>query len=213
MKMDLRDSEVDDRDAAEDYRRQRQEAAARKRGREPVGQYVYDREVVLEAARRAGATGQEIEAVADLYLKMLSELPGGSDFDDPSAIIMLGALIRRIEAVCSKVKLPTRRGVVFGNAVESGLIASQRAVLQTDVSIIEVTLPFLIFCHLVSKALAHTVPDPVADEAGISFRFNQELMKDRLNAEPWIKPTWVRILLAYAVSGEPPSGPGPLLTA
>jgi hypothetical protein len=100
-------NEVESREAAEDYRRQRQEAAARKRRRAPVDQYVNDRKIVLEAARRAGATGQEIEAVADLYLKMLSELPPVSDFDDPSAILLLGGLIRRIEAICSKVKLPT----------------------------------------------------------------------------------------------------------
>jgi hypothetical protein len=67
----------DEREAAEDYRRQRQEAAARKQGHEPVGQHAYNRRLVLEAARRAGVKGQEIEDVADLYLQILSEMPQG----------------------------------------------------------------------------------------------------------------------------------------
>jgi hypothetical protein len=198
----------DEQEAAEEYRRQRQNAAARKHGVKPVGREAYDRELVLEVARRAGATGHEIEAVADFYLKILSEQPQGSDFDSPDAILILSGLIHRVEMANAQLKLPTRGGVVFGNAPGTGLIASQMPVLQTELSIIEVTLPFLIFCNLVSKALAHTIPDPVAHPTGTTLTFDLEQIKHRLIADPWVSAHWMRILLAYAVMGEPPSGPG-----
>ncbi|MEH2558567.1 hypothetical protein V1286_006096 [Bradyrhizobium algeriense] len=175
---------MDDREAAEDYRRQRQNANARKHGDEPVHhQDAYDRQVLLEAARRAGANEQEIDAVADHYLRILSAMPQGSAFDYPGAIQILGNLIHRVEAACDNLKIPIRGGVVFGNTAGAGPIASQMAVMQTDMSIIEVTLPFLVFCNLVSKALAHTVPEPLGDLAEYKLTFDLELIRQRLTQE------------------------------
>ena len=77
--------EINERQAAEDYRRQRQEAEAVRRGdgsprRDATLQWIRDnRTKLLEIARRSGAGDDDLEAAADKYLNTLSELPPGSD--------------------------------------------------------------------------------------------------------------------------------------
>jgi hypothetical protein len=206
--------QINERQAAEDYRRQRQEAEARRQGdgtarRDATLQWIRNnRSKVLEIARRSGAADQDLDAVADEYVNRLLELPPGSDFDDPGATRILRDIIERIEAACSRVEMPMGGGVVFGNYAGTGLVARQLRVFQTEVSIIEATLPFIIFCDLVSKAIVHALPEPEINESGVQFSFDSEQIRERLRSEKWILAEWVRILVRYAAFGTPPNDLG-----
>src|SRR5882672_8439144 len=98
--------EINERQAAEDYRRQLQEAEARRQGdgtarRDTTLQWIQDnRSKLLEIAKRSGFANQNLEAAAGKYVNTLLELPPGSDFDDPGAILILRRIIERIEAAC-----------------------------------------------------------------------------------------------------------------
>jgi hypothetical protein len=205
---------MNERQAAEDYRRQLQEAEARRQGdgtprRDATLQWTREnRSKLLEIARRSGAADKDIETVADEYVKTLLESPPGSDLDDPGATRILRRIIERIEAACSKVEIPKGGGVVYGTSVGTGVVARQLRVFQTEVSIIEATLPFIIFCDLVSKALVHALPEPEINESGAHLTFDSEQITERLRAEKWILAEWVRILVTYAAFGTPPNGLG-----
>jgi len=204
-----------DRQAAEEYRRQRQEAEAVKEGNKQLGwdaslQWVRNnRSKLLEIAERSGATGKDqIEALAEEYLRTLSDQTPGSDFDDPGTTRILRNVLERIESACSQVEFPTKGGVVFGNSSGTGLVARQLSVLLTDVSIIETSIPFVIFCDLVSKAIANALPDPEIGEDGSEFNFNTDDVKQRLKSEKWILAEWTSLLARYAAFGTPPKSLG-----
>ena len=201
-------------EAAEDYRRQRQEAEAIRQAKGSLGwdatlQWMRDnRPKLLEIAKRSGAADDDLEAVADKYMDTLTERGRGSNFDDPGATMILGRIIERIEAACGKVELSTGGGVVFGNSSGNGLVARQLTVLQTDVSIIEASLPFIIFCDLVSKAIVNALPDPDVNKDGAQFEFGSEQIRERIRSEKWILAEWVNILVRYAAFGTPPKNLG-----
>ncbi len=167
-----------------------------------------NRPTLLEICKRSGVADDKLESMADEFIRALAERPPGSALDDPGATRILQGIIDRIEAACGKIAFPLRGGVVFGNSVGAGLIARQLPVLATDVSIIETTLPFLIFCDLVSKVIVHSLPEPRCDKGGSHFEFNAAEVRTRLQSERWILSQWVSILVRYAVFGTPPKDLG-----
>jgi hypothetical protein len=210
------DSELDEQAVAEDYRRQRQAAAARKRGKEPVGQEEYvrwlqdNKEKLVAAANLNGRTGPEVEAGIEDYIKTLSELPGLSEFDDPGTTIILRNLLQRVEQASKKLQMQTRGGAVIGDPGMSGLLASQLPVLLTDASIIEITSEFIVFCNFVSKAFAFSLAYQKQEPDVVGITFDPKQINERLDSEPWITMEWGRLLIAYAVNGGPPTNLGPV---
>ncbi|MEH2481923.1 hypothetical protein V1282_005280 [Nitrobacteraceae bacterium AZCC 2146] len=198
-------------DAAEGYRRQRQAADARKSGavattREEYLKWMRDnRATIIEIAKRAGADDGDAEKTADRFLELLENQSDKSEFDDLGAIFLLNSIVDRVETACRKLEVPVRNGVVFGVSRLAGVVASQMPVLKTDTSIIEVTLPFITFCDLISKVLAHTF----VDQVNATFDLSPASILGRLNAEPWIVEEWLRVLVSYAMEGTPPAGLGP----
>ncbi|WP_256808760.1 hypothetical protein [Bradyrhizobium sp. Bra64] len=208
-------SEIPDgRSAAEDYRRQLQRAAALKSGmpaitRDEILRWVRaNRPMVLEVAKRSGATESECEAVAEAFANAISQLPSVSELDDPHAILILDKLIERIEAACKKLNVPIGDGVAFGSLREPGLTAQQFAVLQTTASIIDVSIPFLVFCDLVSKAVSHTLDPRIVGDNGIKFSLDASAIREKLRSDSSVRAEWIRIVRQYAVTGKPPIGLG-----
>ena len=161
MKRDIFGSE--ELQAAEDYRRQRQAAEAQRRG-SPTAAYLRylewfenNDELANRLAVRAGASEAEAPAVVERIKKTLAALPETSDLDDLASILILSYQINRIQYWLGLAEETIRSGVVFGIAPQFIVDAHQRPVPDTDVSIIEVTRPFLTLCDLVSQLLAHTI--------------------------------------------------------
>lgn len=199
----------DDKDAAEDYRHQRQAAVARKIGLAPKTlqeqlQWMEDnKDLVLSVAR--GGFG-DAEAIVEEYKQALLNTSPGSALDDTSARQILERVLKEIEDACRQNQIPVRSGVVFGVTPGFGLHISQFSVLGTQASIIEVTIPFLVFCNLITKALALTLPQSPAGSSSVSVSNDPALVITRLQQSPHIVTEWTRILGAYAELGWPPLG-------
>lgn len=206
----------DDRDAAENYRQQRQSAIAMKIGFTPKTiqeqlQWVEDnRDLVFAIARGSGALEGGEAAVIDEYKRALLNTSQGSPLDDIHVRQILERIIGEIEEACREHRIPIRSGVVYGVAPELGLRISQSAVLKTQASIIDVSIPFITFCNLITKALARSLPQyPAGPQVKVSNDPSE--VRVRLQQSPDLVTEWARIFSSYAELGWPPPG-GHLIT-
>jgi hypothetical protein len=199
----------DDKDTAEKYRHQLQAALAAKTGflpktlREQL-QWIDDNATLMHAAAKAsGASlGQEADTIEE-YKKALLNTSPGSAFDDVNARQIIERVIKEIEEACRILEIPTRAGVVYGVAPENGLRASLLSVLQTEASIIDVTVPFLSFCNLITKTLARSLPQQLLGQQ-ISISHDPSAVRLKLQNNPELIDEWTRILASYAEFGLPP---------
>jgi hypothetical protein len=201
----------DDRDAAENYRQQRQSAIAAKTGFKPKTvleqlQRIEDnRDLVFAIARGSGAEEGREEDVINEYKQALLNTSEGSPLDDIHARQILERIIGEIEEACLGHRIPIRSGVVYGVAPELGLRISQSTVLETQASIIDVSIPFITFCNLVTKTLARSLPQyPAGPQVKVSNDPSE--VRDRLQRTPDLVTEWVRIFSSYAELGWPPLG-------
>lgn len=196
----------DDKSAAEDYRHQRQAAIARKTGLIPKTlqeqlQWMEDNEDLVRSIARGGV-GDETSIIEEYKQALLNTSPGSS-YDDINARQILERVLTEIEDACSQHQIPVRSGVVFGVAPEFGLRISQSQVLGTQASIIDVTIPFLVFCNLITKTLALSLPQSPAGGSLVAISNNPELVRVRLQQSPQLITEWTRIFASYAELGWP----------
>jgi hypothetical protein len=126
----------DEREVAEDYRRQRQAADAGRLKVQPrpvVEQLKWMDEnpaLLFAVARSVGAgLGNETETV-EAYKRALASTSEGSAYDDIIARQILERVLTEIEAACEKHGIPVRGGAVFGTMSSPGLVVGQFAVLE-----------------------------------------------------------------------------------
>src|SRR6185437_9461288 len=122
------------KDAAEDYRRQRQSADAQRNGfeytTETFDNWLAKNDELLRTIVKAnGIAEAEAEQTISAYKSHTAAAPPGSKFDDRNARAILGSILQDIEKLCREQKIPVRNGVVYGVAPEFGLLASQREVM------------------------------------------------------------------------------------
>ncbi|MFZ5733649.1 MAG: hypothetical protein ACOY4O_13000 [Pseudomonadota bacterium] len=200
----------DNKAAAEDYRRQRQEAEAKKNGIDPVDpalheQWVANNRALLEqAARAGGASEAEIPEYIDYYLNALKDIPSGSPYDDPHALHIINRIVNEVERICRKHNLPVGDGVVFGVTPTFELHASQMPVLETEASILGLSIPFFVFCNAITKAMAKTLTYiPVGASLQIDNSVASAEQKLRLN--PDVVELWVEIFSEFGANRFPPA--------
>lgn len=131
-------AQLSDHEAAEDYRRQRQEAAARLAGlesfeaRDPVLWFDAHKEILTQEALEAGSTPKEIEnTLAEMRAK-IATTPAGTRFDDPFGRIILGRLVERVQGFCNSQNISMKGGVAYGLTPVTTLSDSLCAVMGTD---------------------------------------------------------------------------------
>jgi hypothetical protein len=202
----------DDKDAAEDYRRQRQAAVARKSGFIPktLDEQLkwMEENVALVSAIARGSAGAEgdAQAILEEYKKALLNTSEGSSYDDVNGRQIIERVIREIEQACHEHRIPIRSGVVYGISPKMGLLIAQSHVMQTGSSIIDVTIPFLTFCNLITKALAQSLPQAMLDNGLAGISNDPSAVRARLQSSPALVTEWTRIFGSYAELGWPPPG-------
>lgn len=200
---------IEPKEIAEDYRRQRQAADARKSGFIPNGkkhfiEWMNENDSKLIAMVKAnGFDDRQARDLVDEYHEIMKATPEGSDYDNPSFQTILTALFSDIEKVCRSGNVPMGDGIVFGASPKLGLDAYQMPVLTTKASIIAVSAPLIMFCNGVSKLFAETllfVPEGdggkiVCDPSQVinSFGSRSDLVR-----------RWFFLIGEYATSGAPP---------
>ena len=198
-----------ERELAEDFRRQVQEADARKR---QWGTYDHaafiawveaNTEALIQISLDNGTARDRdtaTRAVAE-YQSDVRQVPALGPYDEISTFMILQRLVGEIEAACSAIGVPTRSGVVFGTAPMLGVQAHQSSVQLTDASVIGVSPSFLPFCDLISKALVASLS---IDPSKESISNDPELARRKLQSSPDLVLLWAKTLLHFAMYGLPP---------
>jgi hypothetical protein len=202
----------DARSAADDYRQQRQTSTARKSGFQSIGRDKFfqllaqNDDELREIAVSNGASESEIIDIIQEYKDHLATVDPGSELDDLNVQFILKRIVAEVEAACKKGDIPTFDGVAYGVSPNFALEASQLPVLETQASIIEVSLPFLPFCNFISKTIALTLPQE-HHNGRWQVSNDPDEVRLRLRANPTIIKDWARVLTSYALEGWPPAGP------
>lgn len=195
------------REAAEDYRRQRQH---KDHGQDEFGAQVRaafetwrerGRGQIAEMARAYAPSDEDAHALADAVLADATT-EGLSDIDEPFGHRIISGLVDRVRAICADGGIPVREGVVVGVSPTTGLHAYQNEVMLTDVSIIDFALPFVMFCNQFATLLARTLPHEVTGEQ-VAVSFAPEQMSQSLEDSPERFQEWGRFLAKYAIDGWP----------
>jgi hypothetical protein len=139
--------------------------------------------LLATVVRRAGTPEEDVLRLAREFRETIASLPVKSSFDYLGAIFILTRLITTVEKACERLRAPMRTGVVFGVSQLAGVIASQMPVLKTDASIIEVTLPFITFCDLISKLMAHTLPLKVSAQGMARLNMDRSAILARIASQ------------------------------
>jgi hypothetical protein len=191
-------------EVAEDYRRQRQEAVAKRRDflpirKEEVFEWLEANKPLLrEIAQQNGSEPHEIDETVDAFLDVIRAHEGASEFDDIGSRFIVTTIVREIEDLCRETGVPIRDGVVVGASRTTGLDAMQRPVLGTDVSIIDLTTPFVSFCNQVSKGMARTLIHSPAANGGWNVSNDAVAIAVKLSNSPELTFEWTRLLAWYA---------------
>jgi hypothetical protein len=196
-------------DAAEDYRQQLLDAAARKSGVSAVGRDELiawaNRNVELlgRFVRQRAIPGVAVDDLVSEYLEALRQRPDGGPNDDINTLWILSDVLSQVERAAAVLGVPGLDGVAYGAAPEFGLQASQQGVYGTEASIISVTLPFLPFCNMTAKLLAISL---IHGEQDGQWRISNDSAQvlANLKASPDLIAAWCKLLAAYAVDGRPP---------
>jgi hypothetical protein len=204
---------TDDKQAAEDYRRQRQAASAKITGYKPmtldeqVKWTEENQETLLKLIRGAGPPRQDEQHILENYKQTILGTSAGSRFDDVNGRGIVERVIREVEEVCLEHGLPTYAGVVYGTDALLGLGIGQRAVLETEASIIEVSVHFLSFSNGLAKLLARTIPYHQVDDDQILVRQDIAAIRNILRNDIDLVHDWSEALASFAAVGVQPQGP------
>jgi hypothetical protein len=202
----------DDLEAAEDYRRQRQQATAKIVGFKPKDlaaqlQWVEEnRQALIRIIRGKGPARPDEQGIIETYKQALIGTSEGSSFDDVNARQIVERVLKTIEDVCNENDIEKRAGVAFGTDPVSGLNISQRPVLQTEASIIEVSIHFLSFSNMIAKLLALTIPHELKDGENVWVIRDLEKIEERLQQSLDLVDKWSVMLASFAAVGVQPQG-------
>ncbi|MGU3663928.1 ImmA/IrrE family metallo-endopeptidase [Methylobacterium sp. A49B] len=196
------------RQIAEEYRQQLLRGVADKSGLKVLSgddlQEWLDQnsDLLLDIAQANSQGMVDTSELIEAYRKAVSSASTETLEDDPNARLILAHSIEEIEHACKDLGLEVQAGVVYGGNPTSGLMASQRSVSFTGgaASIVEVSIPFLPFCNLVSRMMTLTL----AESEGEAWSQVPLSLKDRLPSKPDLVGDWSSLILSYAVNGFPP---------
>jgi hypothetical protein len=200
---------MDGREAAEDYRRQLQRAAAEASGFESItredflGWLDAKRPFLRELVIMSGGSESQADVMVQMYLDYVKSAPELGEFDDIGSFFILKRLIEEVEQACRAADISIGDGVAFGTRPELNPEASQLPVMETDASIISVNAPFLPLCNLTSKLLALTV-ETRNDRGNLKIILDPEVVAQRLRGSPQLVERWTQLLASYAIRGWPP---------
>jgi hypothetical protein len=204
---------MDDKEVAEDYRRQRQAASSRITGykaRTPAEQLEWideNKETLLKLIRGTEPPRPDDEDHLEAYKEAIEGASAGSEFDDVNLRATLDRLIREIEDACLEHGISIHAGVAYGSDTALGLGIGQRPVLETEASIIDVSIHFLSFINQISRLLGRTVPYDRVDEDRVLIVRDINLVRKTLEIDIDLAHDWSEALTSFAATGVQAQSP------
>ena len=200
------------KEALEEYRRQRQEAVARKtgrwsRGRDPIIRLMRRSKSFFSSLMNAAGVPEDLRAVVapefESYLRSAKNL---GDLDRPDSHLIIANLVEQVRKAAIELQLPTGAEFVFGAHLGEGLTASQLAVAGEQESIIEISRGLIVFLNCVSKSFAALLTYPANDLVEI----DPGAAIERFRSTPDFRRDWEELIDAFAISNTvPPRRPPP----
>lgn len=204
---------MNDKEAAEDYRRQRQAASARIIGykaRTPAEQLEWideNKETLLKFIRGTEPPRPDDEDHLEAYKQAIKDASAGTEFDDVNLRATLDRLIQEIEDACVEHGVSIHAGVAYGSDGALGLGIGQRPVLDTEASIIDVSVHFLSFINQISRLLGRTVPYDRVDEDHVLILRDINLVRKTLELDIDLVHDWSEALASFAATGVQAQSP------
>lgn len=203
------DVKLPPREAAEDYRRQRQEAYSRgpysfgEEARDAFDEFMQNgREQLVGIARAFAPTDDVAEQMVNAMMQEI-KTDNLSALDEPFGHHIISGMVARVEEVCRNGGIPIREGVVVGVTPVEGLQAYQREVLETEASILDFAYPFVIFCNQFAILLARSLDHQPNDDGGYTVSFAADRLDKILNNDPELRAQWAFLIARAAIEGWP----------
>src|SRR5262245_17425789 len=196
----------EERQAAEDLRRQLQERCVRSNegpGRADQLRWVDENRDLLAnimtvSFNRAPDAGP---TVVD-FRKELENVVLPTEHDEPFTHSIMHMHCKEIENACHELEIPLRSGVAYGSSPDLDISAERCAVQLTDASIVSLSTGFISFCSHVSKVFALSLPHEEGSK-GIKVTLRPELVLQKIGSDEDLKRLWTSVIGAYAYGSGP----------
>ena len=207
--MQLADEESkkrEEREAAEDFRRQLQERTAKRGelgGKEDRLRWLEEKGELLTDSARAGWSPVQYPGMTLTEFKQeLERTPLPSPHDDPFTQPIVRVLCQEVENACQILGVPLRSGVAYGSTPTLDISAEQITVPLTDASVVSLSQGFITFCSHVSKVFSLSLPHE-ADGDRLKVSFQPKLVVARIGSSDELKQYWAGVIGAYAFGSGP----------
>jgi len=205
--MNKSNDEQDERQIAEDFRRQLQECALKGRSRPANAELMrwldenpelleYVAHVSWGAAPGTGLTPEQ-------FKEELAAVPLVTPHDDPFTHAVVHMFSQQIECACRDLGIPLYSGVAYGSTPELAVSANKYGVHFTQASIVTLSIGFVTFCSSISRLIALSLPHERHGEQ-LRVSFAPKLVMAKIRADFDLRKYWEEVLRDYAL------GPGPL---
>jgi hypothetical protein len=203
------DKQQEERQAAEDFRRQLQERWME--GSQPSAaerlRWLDENTALLEDIARVSWGSASGEGFTPTQFKEeLATVPLPSPHDDPLTHSIVHMLSQQIEVACQELKIPLHSGVAYGsNASLEAASPFQLGVPLTDASVISLSTGFITFCSSISRMFALSLlHERDGDQLKVSFA--PETVLGRLSSDAELCSYWKKVIDDYSFGSGPLSG-------
>jgi hypothetical protein len=212
--MDENTPEQDERQIAEDFRRQLQERALGGRTRPPNAELIRwldeNPELLEYIAHASWGAAPGTGLTPEQFKEELAAVPLVTPHDDPFTHAVVHMFSQQIECACRELGIPLYSGVAYGSTPELEVSANKYGVHFTQASVVTLSIGFITFCNSISGLIALSLPhERHGNELRVSFAPTLVLPKIRADAD--LKKYWEKVLGDYAIGTGPLSGNLPLI--
>jgi len=207
--MDRSEHEENEREVAEDFRRQIQERALGGRVRPATAELMrwFDQhpELLEYVAHTSWGTAPGTGLTPEQFKAELAAVPLTTPHDEPFTHSIVHMLSQQIESACRELEIPLHSGVAYGSTAELEVSANKYGVHFTQASVVTLSIGFVTFCSSISRLFALSLPhERNGDRLRVTFA--PEAVLARIRADYDLKKYWERVLGDYALGSGPLSG-------
>lgn len=207
--MDQSTHKQDERQVAEDFRRQLQERALGGRTRPATTELMrwldQNPELLEYVAHASWGAPPGTGLTPEQFKEELAAVPLVTPHDEPFTHSIVHMLSQQIEGACRDLQIPLHSGVAYGSTAELEVSASKYGVHFTEASVVTLSIGFVTFCSSISRLFALSLPhERNGDRLRVSFA--PELVLAKIRTDYDLRKYWEKVLGDYAVGSGPLSG-------
>ncbi|MGU7778666.1 hypothetical protein [Burkholderia sp. PU8-34] len=150
--------------------------------------------------------GYRADQIVARVLRNIEKTKIETALDLPELHAIIKHTAANVERSAERLGFDMKGGVSVGMLYMGGAEAMQQRVMMTDASIIMTTPYFHLFCHLVAKLMARSLPVSEVN-GGYVVSLDKVVVLNNLFADNQLQRDWISLFFAYAENKESPSVP------